>query len=106
MSEITGRGTHSVPRGLDRETIMIEPEVFELADHALNGVVAQISDDQWAMTMPPDFAMRQTDTLPTLREIINYHAHDDAWVPDMLAGRSIEESGHEKFSGDLLGADP
>ncbi|MGH3578964.1 MAG: hypothetical protein ACRDU0_15605, partial [Mycobacterium sp.] len=49
--------------------------------------------------------MRQTDHAPTLREIVNYHAHDDAWVPDMLAGRTIEEAGKEKFDGDLLGDD-
>jgi hypothetical protein len=41
-----------------------------------------------------------------LREIINYHACDDAWVPDMLAGKTMREAGAEQFSGDLLGDDP
>jgi uncharacterized protein (TIGR03086 family) len=85
---------------------MTEPEIFVLADRTLNGVVAQIRDDQWAMEMPPSFARRQTDHAPTLREIINYHAHDDAWVPDMLAGRTMDEAGRHKFDGDLLGDDP
>ncbi|HEV2029098.1 MAG TPA: hypothetical protein VGS16_11305 [Candidatus Dormibacteraeota bacterium] len=70
---------------------MTEPEVFVLADHALNDVVAQIKDDQWAMEMAPSFATRVTDHRPTLREIINYHAYDDAWVPDMLAGKAMAE---------------
>jgi hypothetical protein len=35
---------------------LAEPEVFVLADHALNEVVARIKDDQWAMEMPPSFA--------------------------------------------------
>src|SRR5437763_5095728 len=83
-----------------------EPEVFVLADHALNDVVAQIRDDQWAMEMPPNFATRRTDKRPTLREIINYHAYDDAWVPDMLAGRSMAEVGQDAYKGDLLGDDP
>jgi uncharacterized protein (TIGR03086 family) len=83
-----------------------EPEVFVLADHALNDVVAQIKDDQWAMEMPPSFATRVTDHRPTLREIINYHAYDDAWVPDMLAGRTMAEAGLDKFKGDLLGDEP
>lgn len=83
-----------------------EPDVFVLADHALNDVVARIKDDQWAMEMPASFLTRQTDRRPTLREIINYHAYDDAWVPDMLAGRTMAQVGLEKFKGDLLGDEP
>ena len=44
--------------------------------------------------------------MPTLREIIGYHAYDDAWVPDMLAGRTMAEVGADAFKGDLLGDDP
>jgi uncharacterized protein (TIGR03086 family) len=44
--------------------------------------------------------------VPGLREVINYHAYDDAWVPDMLAGRTMEEVGATKFDGDLLGDAP
>jgi uncharacterized protein (TIGR03086 family) len=85
---------------------LTEPEAFVLADHAINDVVAHIRDDQWAMPMPPSFARRQSDSVPTLREIIAYHAYDDAWVPDMLAGRTMDEVGKDKFKGDLLGNDP
>ena len=85
---------------------MGEPEVFVLADTALNDVVGQIRDDQWAMEMPPTFARRETDRTPTLREIINYHAYDDAWVPDMLAGKTMAEVGVEKYKGDRLGDEP
>jgi uncharacterized protein (TIGR03086 family) len=85
---------------------MTEPEVFIAAEHALKKVVDQIRDDQWNMEMPPEFAMRKADHKVTLREIINYHAYDDAWVPDMLAGKTMEETGKEKFDGDLLKDDP
>lgn len=85
---------------------MNEIEVFVLADRALGGVVAEVSGRQWDMQVPPDFAGAASDHVPTLREIINYHAYDDAWVPDMLAGRSMAEAGPDKFRGDLLGADP
>lgn len=86
---------------------MTEPHVFVLADRRLNQVVAQIRDDQWSMDMPANFrTMRQADRTPTLREIISYHAYDDAWVPDMLAGKTMDEAGMEKFGGDLLGDDP
>ena len=85
---------------------MSEPEVFVLAAHALNQVVGMIKDEQWAMEMPPSFARRQTDHTPTLHEIINHHAYEDAWVPDMLAGKTMAEVGVEKFKGDLLGDHP
>lgn len=85
---------------------MTEPEVFTLADRTLNGVVARIRDDQWDMPMPADFARRAADHTPTLREIVNYHAYDDAWVPDMLAGQTMAEAGPDRFDGDLLGEDP
>ncbi len=85
---------------------MNEAEVFVLADRALNGVVAQIRDDQWDMPMPPTFLRRASDRVPTLREIINYHACDDAWVPDMLAGKTMAEAGADTHRGDLLGSDP
>ena len=42
----------------------------------------------------------------TLRELVNDHAYDDAWVPDMLAGLTMVEAGADKFDGDLLGDDP
>lgn len=83
-----------------------EPEVFVLADRALNDVVALIKNDQWAMEMPASFATRRTDHRPSLREIIDYHAYDDAWVPDMVAGKTMAEVGLEKFKGDLLGDEP
>ena len=85
---------------------MDETEIFVLADRTLNRVVDQIADDQWDQPVPPDFPMSARDHVPTLREIVNYHAYDDAWVPDMLAGRSLDEAGRDKFDGDLLGADP
>jgi hypothetical protein len=93
--------------GVMNEPIVLnEPAVFVLADRQLARVVASITDDQWAMTMPATFVRAGIDHVPTLREIIGYHAYDDAWVPDMLAGRTMEEAGREKFDGDLLGDDP
>lgn len=85
---------------------MSEPAIFVLADTALNNVVARIADAQWAMPMPPSFVRRGSDHTPTLREIIGYHAYDDAWVPDMLAGKTMDDAGREKFDGDLLGENP
>jgi hypothetical protein len=85
---------------------MLEPDVFTLADRTLAGVVSRIAPHQWELQLPPDFAVRGGAPTPTLREVINYHAYDDAWVPDMLAGRTMEDAGAERFDGDLLGDDP
>ncbi len=85
---------------------MREQDVFVMAESALQKVVDQIRDDQWDMQMPADFQRRDGRPV-TLREIINnYHAYDDAWVPDMLAGKTMDEAGKDKFDGDLLGDDP
>jgi hypothetical protein len=37
---------------------------------------------------------------------VNYHAYDDSWVPDMLAGKTMDEAGRDNFKGDLLGETP
>jgi uncharacterized protein (TIGR03086 family) len=86
-------------------TPLTESQVFVLADRALEAVVAQIRDDQWELALPESFQTRQSKR-PTLREIVNYHAYDDAWIPDMLAGRTMAEAGADNFKGDVLGDDP
>jgi uncharacterized protein (TIGR03086 family) len=85
---------------------MREPDVFVLADRALDRVIGEIREDQWETALPESFRTRRMDHTPTLWEIVNYHAYDDAWVPDMLAGRTMDEAGPEQFKGDLLGSDP
>jgi len=76
------------------------------ADRALEAVVRKVRDDQWDMVMPPDFQTRDRSRTITLREVVNYHAYEDAWVPDMLAGRTLDEVGRDAYDGDRLGADP
>ncbi len=83
---------------------MNEQKVFIGCEEALTKVVDQIDDSQWDMVMPPEFATR-SKTPVTLREIVQYHAYDDSWVPETLAGKTIEEVG-DKYAGDLLGDDP
>jgi hypothetical protein len=80
---------------------MTAQQLFILSDNALNVVVQQIKDNQWALEVPEYISPKGG----TLREIIAYHAYDDAWVPDTVAGKTIEEVG-DKYAGDLLGDDP
>ncbi len=84
---------------------MNEIDVFILAEDALVKVVSQIKDEQWQMEMPQSFSRKGMKPV-TLREIINYHAYDDAWVPDILSGKTMEEAGKDTFDGDLLGDNP
>ena len=86
---------------------MTEPEIFVLADRTLQGVVEQIRDDQWGMVLPAEFSLSSApDKRVTLREAINFHAYEDAWVPDMLAGRTMDEVGRDAYKGDLIGDNP
>ena len=82
---------------------MTEQDVFILADQALKVVIDQIRDDQWDQTVPDGMTPRLPGS--TLRTVVNYHAYDDAWVPDVLAGKTKEEVG-DKHDGDLLGDHP
>src|SRR4051794_13632313 len=85
--------------------VLPEPQVFALADRALEAVVWQIQDDQWAMEMPESFRTGDIE-VPTLRQVVNSHAYDDAWVPDMLAGRTMDEVGVDAHKGDVIGDNP
>jgi uncharacterized protein (TIGR03086 family) len=80
---------------------MPEQHVFVLSERALADVIDQIKDDQWEQPKPEWFATgRQGE--PSLREIVNYHAYDSAWVPDVLAGKTIAEvaDAHEHLKTD------
>lgn len=81
-----------------------EQEVFVLSERALSNVIDQIQDHQWDQIIPDWFQTGQQGK-PTLRDIVNYHAYDSAWVPDVLAGKTIAEVG-SAYDGDLLGNDP
>ncbi len=88
---------------------MNEQETFVRADEVLLGVVGKIEDEQWDMQLPPSFPT-SGDRSHTLREIMTYQAYDEAWIPDMMAGRTVEEVGADAFGGpldnDLLGDNP
>ncbi|HEX4754970.1 MAG TPA: hypothetical protein VH661_04360 [Candidatus Dormibacteraeota bacterium] len=80
---------------------MAERDVFILSEQALADVIDQIRPEQWDLPKPEWFAAGgQGDA--TLREIVNYHAYDSAWVPDVLAGKTTAEVGdaHEHIKTD------
>jgi uncharacterized protein (TIGR03086 family) len=67
-------------------------ELFIASNEALQKVVAQIRDDQWELELP--------DGMPNvgpniLSAVIRRHTYDDAWVPDVLDGKTKEEVGEQ-----------
>lgn len=89
---------------------MNEIDTFVRADRQLRAVVDQIRDDQWDMQMPADFPTMGGGDGYSLRAILDYHAYDEAWIPTMMAGTSIDEAGADAFGdpfdNDLLGDEP
>lgn len=71
---------------------MSEQSVFIMSERALAAVVAQVDDEQWDQ-LCPDWFQTGAQGKATLRQIVNYHAFDTAWVPDVLAGRTLAEVG-------------
>ena len=88
---------------------MNEIETFVKADQTLVSVVDQIPDDRWDEQVPSDFPTFD-DRSYTFRQILDYQAYDEAWIPDMLAGRSIDDVGSDSYGdphgSDLLGDSP
>ncbi len=88
---------------------MDERQTFIRADRTLEAVVGQIRDDQWEMQLPDGFPTRGDRTY-TLREILDYQAYDEAWIPTMMAGMMMDEAGPDAFGGaldnELLGDAP
>jgi len=81
---------------------MKQKELFIQADAALRSVIDRITPDQLNEPAPTDWAVTPN---PTLRDVLAAHARDEAWVPDVLRGRTIEDAG-DSYDGDLLGDDP
>ncbi len=77
-------------------------DVFESADVALRDVVGRIGPEQWEMETPRGLRFRKHDR--TLLDLVRHFAYDEIWVPDTLAGKTVEEVG-DKYDGDLLGDD-
>ncbi len=76
-------------------------ELFIRSNQALQKSVAQITNDQWELAMPPGTSSKPA----TLQEAVRYHTYDDAWVPDVLAGKTKDEVGdvyeHLRNEGDI-----
>ena len=88
---------------------MCEIDTFVRADRALEAVVERISNEQWDLQPSAGFPTT-VDRRYTLRQILDYQAYDEAWIPTMMAGTTIDEAGADLFGdpihNDLLGDSP
>lgn len=76
-----------------------EQRLFLSADDALREVIDQLSPTDLDLPVP---AAWTTAKVPTLRGVIAAHTRDEAWVPDVIAGKTIEDVG-DAWDGDLTG---
>jgi hypothetical protein len=67
-------------------------ELFVMSNQALLKVVTQISDQQWELEVPAGMPNAGPNTLSA---VIRRHTYDDAWVPDVLAGKTKQEVGEQ-----------
>jgi hypothetical protein len=79
-----------------------DQQQFLAADAALREVIDQLTPDMLKLPVPPEWSSNKT---PDLLGILKQHAKDEAWVPDVIAGKTIAEVG-DTWNGDLLGSDP
>lgn len=72
-------------------------DLFREATKEANSCIIRINPDQLKSPTPCDEW--------NLRDLVQHMVNEMAWVPDMLAGKTIDEIG-DAHDGDLLGSDP
>ncbi|HEY1530426.1 MAG TPA: hypothetical protein VGF80_06385 [Galbitalea sp.] len=82
--------------------LLFEQNLFLASDAALREVIDQFTPATLALAVPAEWSTNKTTTMSGL---LANHAKDEAWVPDVIAGKTMDEVG-DKWKGDLLGSDP
>jgi hypothetical protein len=82
--------------------LLFEQNLFLASDAALREVIDQFTPATLAMAVPAEWSTNKTTVMSGL---LANHAKDEAWVPDVIAGKTMDEVG-DKWKGDLLGSDP
>jgi hypothetical protein len=79
-----------------------EQQLFLASDAALREVIDQFTPAILALAVPAEWSTNKTTTMVGL---LANHARDEAWVPDVIAGKTMDEVG-DTWKGELLGTDP
>lgn len=68
-----------------------EAELFVQAEGILVEVLGRIRADRWRTVMPPTFDMDRAAKPLSIRQVVRRYALDSAQVPDILAGRPVDD---------------
>ena len=68
-------------------------ELFLHSDAALRSVVDALAPSDLERAAPAEWSAGHRSASLTLRDIVLRHAYDEAWIPDLLAGRTTDEVG-------------
>ena len=82
--------------------LTVDQQMFLAADAALREVIDQFTPAILQLAVPAEWSTNKTTTMTGL---LANHAKDEAWVPDVIAGKTMDEVG-DTWKGDLLGTDP
>lgn len=85
--------------------MILEAELFVQAEQVLVEVVGRIGAEHGGIILPSLFDLPGFDVPVSIRQTVQRYAQQEAWVPDILAGRTMDERGRDKFDGELLGDD-
>jgi hypothetical protein len=75
---------------------------FLLSDAALRSVIDRVQPGDFDKPVPASWSSFEN---PTVLHLLKSHAYDEAWIPGVLAGKSVAD-GDELRDKDLLGDDP
>lgn len=75
--------------------------LFLLADGALRDVIDRLTPEHLARRAPDDWGHADE---PTFHDVVVTHSYDEAWVPDVLAGKAMAD-GDPWRDHDLAGDD-
>lgn len=81
---------------------MTPATLFLQADAALREVIDQLDPADFSAPVPKEWSQLES---PTLLGILGRHAYDEAWIPDVIAGRAAAD-GDPYADVDLLDDDP
>jgi hypothetical protein len=83
-------------------TLTSQQQLFLASDAALREVIDQFTPATLEFAVPAEWSTNKTTTM---RGLLANHAKDEAWVPDVISGKTMDEVG-DTWKGDLLGDDP
>jgi hypothetical protein len=84
--------------------MLLEAELFVMAEEMLVEVLGRIRDEDRDIVLPALYDAPGSDQAAPLKQVVEHYAADDGSVPRLLTGLALDDGGHG-HGGDLLGDD-